>query len=430
MRARLSDIRPLVLALACLLLLPSAASARGFVTGYFDGAFAFGDPDRLREADRSGAGAVRVGVEWSGVAHGRPADAADPADPAYDWSQPDAAVAAARTRGLQVLLSVNGVPRWAEQGRRPRRYRDVGAYRPDPAAVGAFATAAARRYAGSVEHLQLLNEPNLDFYLAPQWDGRKPFAPLRYRALLNAAYPGVHAAGVKLVTAGTAPYGDPGRGSRIRPRQFWRIVMRKRVRFDVLAHHPYAIDGPRRPAFSKDDIAVPDVRRLGRLVRSRVRAGAVRPRRDKPLWVTEIGWDSKRPDPHGVPMKRFTRWVSDSFYVLWKQRVDHVFWLFVRDQFPDPSFAATRQSGMYFASGAPKPALRAFRFPVACERRGRRTRIWLRAPSRGKVVIEAAKNRRIRTVRPGGDRVALTSVAGHRRVRARTRTAVSAFCRP
>lgn len=410
--------------------LAAPASGAGLTTGFLDGAFASGSNGAVfDEAAAAGSGMLRIPLSWGSVARVRPANAADPADPAYDWSGPDGAVAAAHVRGLQVLLSLDGVPEWAEQGKRPRRYR-AGTYRPSPAALRDFAVAVGRRYAGSVRYVQLLNEPNLDLYLSPQWSGGKMFAPIRYRALLNAAYPGLHAAGMKLVTAGTAPYGDPGRGgSRIRPRLFWRAVMRKRVRFDVLAHHPYAVDGPRRRAYSKNDIAVPDVHRLVSLTRSAVRRGRVLPRKAKGYWVTEIGWDSKPPDPNGYAMRRFSRWVGDSMFVLWKQGVDHVFWFLVRDQAPTPSYAATRQSGMFFASGKAKLALRAFRFPFSCERRGSGTRVWLRAPDISRVRIETTSGTPLRTVRPGSDRVALVTVPGRPAVRAVSGSMRSISCR-
>lgn len=373
---------------------------------------------------------IRLTVGWSAVAPTRPVAARNPADPAYDWSTTDAAITAARQRGLKVLLSLDGVPRWAEQGKRPRRYLNVNAYRTSPRAAGAFATAVARRYRTKARYLQLFNEPNLALYLAPTWSRGQPVAAQRYRRILNAAYPGVHAAGMQLVTAGTAPYGDPDRnGDRQRPRAFWRVVFKKRVRFDVLAHHPYAVRGPRDGAFSADDIAVPDVHRLSELVADAVRRGTAVPRKRKPVWVTEIGWDSRPPDRHGIPMRTFTRWVADSMFVLWKQRVDHVFWFLVRDQLPVPSFAATRQSGMYFADGRPKPALRAFVFPFSCERAGARTRVWLRAPSSAPVVIEDATGRRLARVFPGSDRVALTTVRGRPRLRAVAGAMRSITCR-
>ena len=69
----------------------------------------------------AGARVVRIDPDWSRVAPAtRPAgfDPADPADPAYNWTSLDAGVRAASSRGMEVLLAINGAPRWAEGSRR------------------------------------------------------------------------------------------------------------------------------------------------------------------------------------------------------------------------------------------------------------------------------------------------------------------------
>jgi hypothetical protein len=123
MTARISDIAVAALIAGFLSCgLASTASARGLTTGFLDGAFASADPARMDEAAAAGAGMVRVPVSWAGIAPRPPGDARDPSDRRYDWTAPDAAVAAAKTRGLRVLLSIDGIPEWAEQGKRPKRY--------------------------------------------------------------------------------------------------------------------------------------------------------------------------------------------------------------------------------------------------------------------------------------------------------------------
>ena len=377
-----------------------AHAARPLNLGFFDGGFAAGDTQRLDDAVRAGGRTVRIPVTWAVVAPKRPAAPRNPADPAYAWAGVDAAVAAAQQRGLRVLLSPDRAPRWAEgAGRRTPGILE-GSWKPSPSATGDFVQALASRYP-QVRHIQLWNEPNLPNYLAPQWRKGKPFAAVRYRKMLNAAYAGLRRAGTgaRLVTAGTAPYGDPERGGRrIRPARFWRAVLGSTVRFDILAHHPYAVDGPRRKAYGRDDVAVPDVHKLVRLTRRAVRAGKLLPRARKRFWVTEMSWDSSPPDPQGVPEARHARWLADAFYVLWKQGVDTILWFQTRDQAPVPSYAATNQSGVFFRDGTPKLAARAFRFPLACERRGSRTRVWTLAPRSGTVQFMDADGRVLRRI--------------------------------
>ena len=72
----------------------------------------------------------------------------------------------------------------------------------------------------------------------------------------------------------------------------------------MFAHHPYSVSAPRRHALSRNDISVPDVSRLTRAVSQAVKRGTARPRKRKPLWITELGWDSRPPDPNGVPARR------------------------------------------------------------------------------------------------------------------------------
>src|SRR6478752_780031 len=125
-----------------------AVRANGLGLGFSDGQAGAG-PDggvRLDEAVRAGARMMRVAVTWPGIAPTRPANPTDPADPAYRWAATDAAVAAVRGHGLQVLLSIDQAAPWAQAPGRPPKYRD-GAWKPDPQAVGDFATAVARRYA-------------------------------------------------------------------------------------------------------------------------------------------------------------------------------------------------------------------------------------------------------------------------------------------
>jgi hypothetical protein len=161
------------------------------------------------------------------------------------------------------------------------------------------------------------------------------------------------------------------------------------VRFDVLAHHPYSVGGPFRQALNDDDVSLPDLAKLRRPLRAAERAGRALPRGPKRLWVTELSWDSRPPDPDGVPALVHARWLAQAFYVLWRQGVGTVLWFQVRDQAPLPSYAATSQSGVLRRDGRPKPARRAFSFPFVA-RRGRDgwVRAWALAPAAGRLSIE------------------------------------------
>lgn len=123
--------------------------------------------------------------------------------------------------------------------------------------------------------------------------------------------------------------------------------------------------------------------------------GRVLPKgKGRPIWATEIWWDSKPPDPKGVPEAKHARWLSKSFYELWKQGVERV-----------------QQSGLYLLDGKPRLAQRAFAFPFVAERqKSGSVRLWGVAPSQGSVVIE-------RKTGSGWKRVA-TATASSERARA------------
>lgn len=417
-------LRGLVCCLLWTVVLVPSAEARGLRLGFIDRAFGQAPGSRDPVLDRavaSGSDIVRIQSTWAGIAPARPADPTDPADPAYRWETLDGAVKAARARGLDVIVGLSAAPRWAEGPGRPAG-ANSGTWRPAAAPYGAFARALARRYSGSypdpgrsgaklprVRSYLPWNEPNLSDFLGPQWvrrDGRfHASSPVIYRRLLNAFARGVKAVDRRnLVVAGaTAPFGDTAPGGdrdRIPPAQFVRKLLSRRTVFDVLAHHPYSVRGPRSPASNRDDVSVADLGKLRRPLRRAQRSGRISPRGAKRLWVTEVSWDSSPPDPKGVPAARHARWLQEAFYVLWRSGVDTIIWHQVRDDAPEPSFAATNQSGVYLRDGRPKLAQRSFAFPLVIDRRRRSPlRAWTRAPAAGTLVLERRTRRGWRPVR-------------------------------
>jgi hypothetical protein len=408
---------------------PPAANAapRGIRLGLADPAF--GSPDAalrtewLGRAREAGADLVLIGVNWAAIAPRSPAapfDAADPADPAYDWAALDGAVRDATAAGLVPVLDVDVAPAWAEGPGRPSA--DVappGTWKPRPAALGAFARALAARYSGAfpdpsgagagplprVRWYQVWAEQNLSLHLNPLWEGGKLVGPAIYRAMLDAAYAGVHAAspGAKVIVGGLAPYGDPvAGGSRVPPVWFWRALLCLRgaglrpapcpepARFDVAAHNPIDVFGPRRGAVSRLDVSVPDLGRLTGIVRRAVATRRALPARPKPFWATELWWDSRPPDPRGVPLRRQARYLGEAAFELWRQGASAMIWWYLRDQAPGAAgFAATQQSGLLYREGGAKPAFREFRFPLVARReRGGRVLLWGRAPRPGRVLLE------------------------------------------
>jgi len=268
----------------------------------------------------------------------------------------------------------------------------------------------------AIAAFQAWAEPNLSNHLTPQWTGSgaglRPASPAHYRRMLNAFYAGIRAGAPRalVVSAGTAPFGDPvPGGQRMPPARFWREVLCLRgramrparcpnpARFDVLAHHPYSVGGPRRRALNVDDVSIPDLGKLTRPLRRAERSGRALPRKRHRLWVTEFSWDTRPPDPFGVPAQRHARWMSEAFELFWRQGVDTIAWFLLRDQ-AGPPFDTTYQSGLFTRGGAAKPAARAFRFPFTARRRGARVSVWARVPANGVLRVQRRVGGSWRTV--------------------------------
>jgi hypothetical protein len=382
---------------------------------------------RIRE---TGAGVVRIPVDWrSTVAEDPPVgfDAADPASPEYRFATIDAAVLSAVSAGLEPLLVVSHAPAFAEAF--PRwPYAYPGSWAPSPTALEEFATALARRYDGSfpdpqapggvlprVRLFQAWNEPNLTRYLEPQWVVEEghwiAFSALLYREMLNGFYSGVKSVAPDdvVVAAGVAPNGDREGVGRMQPVRFLKELLCLGVRgragtegvgvacadpphFDVLAFHPLSIGDPDVPAASSLDVSVADAAKITGLLRQSERRGTVLPAGAKPVWVTELNWESAPQTADGVPARLQAAWISRALHRLWVAGVSLVAWQFLVDPYPGvraqtPTGGTVeypRPAGLYSAgvggdpeSAEPKPFLRGFSFPFDPLRVGpRRVRVW------------------------------------------------------
>ena len=283
-------------------------------------------------------------------------------------------------------------------------------------------SAAATRYSGSfatgtystilprVRYWAIWNEPNLRKYLSPQVVGQKAVAPATYRALLNAGANAVHGVAASNVVIGgeTSPFGAPP-SQRARPLKFMEQVLcvsdkpdkrvngawtykyksacKTKVKFDIWSQHPYTEGGPTVKANTHGDLPLGNMNDMRDVLNTAVRANHVVAPHGVRLWITEFSWDSKPPDPGGVPTALEARWVSQTLYQLWKTGVSMLTWFIVRDQpYPDSFY----QSGLYTYSPGnsddptldrPKPALTAFRFPfVAVPVSKAAATIWGRTP--------------------------------------------------
>jgi len=449
--------RPALLAAATLVaaLLAAGGDARGaerpLATAIQDFDYTATHFDRVRGA---GARTVKLVFPWRRIAPGvRPADfdPANPEDPRYNWSPYDDQIRAAVARGLEPLITTEQAPLWAERGTDgPVATRD-----PDPAEFGAFGTAVARRYSGTVAGLprvrlfEAWNEPNASFFLSPPYVNGQPKSPHLYRALVNnfsAGVHGVHADNVVIAGAQFPFVINRPSAVSVGPYRFMRDVLCLSEQLktvpncgpplaaDVWSHHPYTSGGPTHRASNRDAISLGDMLKMKRALNAAIKQGRFASSRPVAFWVTEFGWDSAPADPKGVPLQLHARWVSEALYRMWDAGVSLVTWYRLRDGPPDGPV----QSGLWFrctdgiACDASKPlSLKAFRFPFVAFRSGKRhVRVWGRTPDSGpgKVVIERSRKgkwRKLRTLSVGANGVFRKRIRGPRRGRIRARLASS-----
>jgi len=371
-----------VAALLAGLIAPSGAKpsqhsnqSRGMLVGIFDESQTLGNPDwAFPQYKTLGVKALRVNLYWGGpggIAHRkRPANAVNPADPAYDWTVYDALVKRAADNRMKPVFSILWTPSWAGPAKNmaPRRMIDLRN----------FAFAAAKRYSGNfhpvpdgpalpaVRHWLAWNEPNNPVFLKPQFQriGRRKYSlasPRIYAGMCNAIMSGVHLtglAGEKVACGVTAPRGN-NTGTQPRPSVspliFLRGLKRAGARFDVYAHHPYyqhPNESPIKPPPGPRAVTLGNINELlSELTRLYGR---------KHLWITEYGYQTNPPDrAFGVSWIKQARYVSQSYAIARRNpRIDMMIWFLVRDE---SRIGNGWQSGFFTASGRRKPSFQAFR---------------------------------------------------------------------
>jgi len=348
---------------AALSVTPGASASRRMPIGFHDDASFRWSENAPLELDRAAAAhatIIRTVVEWRTVAPVRPRRASSPFDPAYRLNDVDELVREAQRRGVEVMITIWGTPRWANGGRpanvAPRRASDLTN----------FARALASRYSGRYEgypyvgRYSVWNEPNLGIFLSPQFDSRRRIVgPRNYAQLYRAAYKGIKAGnrGALVAIGETSNQGrdHPLRGARdsVAPATFARLLARERgLRFDAYATHPYST----RPSLPPTQrVRWPNVT-LTRLKQFERALDRWFHRRDIPVWITEYGYETKPGERGGVTPATQARYLTSVVRQLrGDPRVRMFIWFIFRD-----SRQSLWQSGLYTSSGRAKPAYRAF----------------------------------------------------------------------
>jgi hypothetical protein len=314
--------------------------------------------DRARDASVS---LLRTVVVWKDTAATRPAAPTDPFDPAYSLDDVDDLARSAQQRGMELLVTIWGTPAWANGNRSPNRPPR------DPDDLEDFATALADRYSGrhpgypAVRLFSAWNEPNLEQFLAPQFDSAgRSVGPALYAPLARAVYDGVKRGNPDaLVAIGeTSPRGHDVPTSGVQdshsPARFARLLSEARpsVRFDAWAQHPY----PPRPQLAPDrHVRWPRVG-IGNLERFGAELDRWFDREATPIWITEYAHETRPPEPLGIDPVLQARYAEDALELAARNpRVRMFVWFVFRDRSD-----GLWQSGLLSEDSSPKPALERF----------------------------------------------------------------------
>jgi hypothetical protein len=322
-------------------------------------------PDRADMLDRArdaSASIIRTTVSWNQTAPRRPTDPTNPFDRAYELDDVDDLARNAQQRGIELLITIWGTPAWANGGRTPNHPPH------DNGDLEDFAEALAERYSGrhagypAVRLFSAWNEPNLEQFLAPQFDASgRSVGPALYARLSRAVYAGVKRANpAALVAIGeTSPRGRdlPSRG-RVQdshsPARFARLLSEERpeVPFDAWALHPYP---PRPEVAPADPVRWPSVG-LSTLERFGEALDDWFGRDGTPLWVTEYAHETRPGEPLGIDPELQARFGEEALASATRNpRVRMFVWFILRDRPTTPW-----QSGLIAEDGSAKPALERF----------------------------------------------------------------------
>lgn len=406
-----------LLAVVALLAAAPVGAARPLITAVIDPS-AYNGPDAgvaFSRVHAAGATSVALVLDWRAVAPTPEAlqpptgfDPSDPADPQYQWADFDAEVEQAVAHGLQPLVSVTLMPRWAADHSIP--FQGVG--RPDLHALTDFVHSAATRYDGKflglprVRFWKVWNEPNARRELNPQFINGFPVSPAYYRRMVNAFGATAHAVAADnvVVAGGLAPFGHSAPDIQVlAPLRFMREALcvsasgrptcNATMAFDAWSVHPYTAGGPTHVPYGSNDVSLGNLDKVAALLHAAVRAGHVVSRAPPQFWVTEFAWDTSPPDKGGVSALLARRWVAEALYRMWSAGVSYVAWFRLRDDPLTGPNASSYQCGLYYYGGTrlnqdrPKPLLAAFRFPFYASSRKGGIFVWGRTPTNGPATV-------------------------------------------
>jgi hypothetical protein len=211
---------------------------------------------------------------------------------------------------------------------------------------------------GSVGLYSVWNEPNLQLFLTPQYQGNKIVGPANYGKLYKAAYAGIKA-GNPLAQVAIGETSARGRdkpltsvSASVAPATFARLLAQvPGLKFSAWAHHPYPTS-PNLPPLQKvryPNVTLSTMPQFEKDLQKWFK-------RPVPIWITEYGHETKPGEPHGVSEATQAAYAKQALNIAKADPNVQMFcWFTFRDSAGNPW-----QSGLERPSGSHKPSYAAF----------------------------------------------------------------------
>jgi len=341
----------------------AASAAPRMLIGFYDDNSFRWSPDaqqNLLAAEKAGASIIHVTADWSQIAPTKPANPLNGNDPAYKLKDLDTLVDGALRYGLGVMINISGAPKWANGGQ-PFNHPPTSV-----TTLAQFAQMLATRYNGHSGHglvsrWSVWNEPNLQLFLTPQFEGNTIVSPREYLRLYLAAYRAIKRGNPQaLVAVGeTSNRGrnkpiaaSSGVSDSVAPATFAYQLSRldPHLPFDAWATHPYPTDpflGPtQKVAFP--NVTLTQITHFGQSLQKWFH-------RRVPIWITEYGEQTKPQFAAGVSYAQQAKDAKTALQLAAASPYVEMFvWFTIRDS------PGTWQSGLETMGGTKKPAYAAF----------------------------------------------------------------------
>ncbi len=404
--------KPLLISLSCVLaalaLGASPALASHNQTTYFEGSTLLLNPKTrpkaITQMQSLGVKALRIELYWINVVPGATSatkptfEATNPGS--YAWGEYDALINEAQRLHWKVLLTVTApAPRWATSNKKAPYVT-----KPDPKDFQEFMTAVGRHFGSEVSVYSIWNEPNHPAFLQPQWNTNgTPASPRIYRALYQAGYEGLKAAGQarpKVLFGETAPTGytkvnykrekAKALNHDVAPLAFLReaLCLNKKYKksgsctplvASGYAHHAYTkAEGPFYKPPEADNVTIGVLSRLSNALNKAAAAHAING--GLPIYLTEFGVQSKPNRFLGVPVSQQAEFDAISERIAWSNPRVAAFSQYLLADDPlggKPGSAQIGfQTGLEYVNGKPKPLYAGWPVPLTVSKSGHGYSLW------------------------------------------------------